>query len=468
MRRKTSRFGAAAVAAAAGLVLVACSGQAAASGPTATTSAAPTVDTTAPVTISISDLPTTENQKARDGVLAKVKAFEAKNPNITVNATEATWAANTFQAMLAGGTMPTVMSLPFTEIGSLMQRNQVADVTDYLQKSPVLKDLNPSLVSKATDSSGRVRGVPIAAYPMGLLYNRALFTKAGLDPDKPPTTWDEVRTDAKAIQEKAGVQGFGAMTTNNTGGWVLAATSYGFGGKLVSDDGKTATVNNPATKQVLEYYKSLRWDDNTMGSNFLLNWGDASKLFASGQLGMFVQGADLYSTAVVNLKMDKDAFGLAPLPQGPNGIGTLTGGNFVVFNPSSTPEQITAGLKWVAFNNYGKYQDKDTAVQQATTDLGAGGVVGAPEMRLVSADQYNQWLGWVGDKINVPRDHFTAYFNSIGKLPLVPEPAPSGQEIYAALDPVVQAVLTQKDANIDKLLTDAQTNVQGILDGAQK
>jgi ABC-type glycerol-3-phosphate transport system substrate-binding protein len=426
------------------------------------------VDATAPVTISISDLPTTENQAARDALLAKVKAFEQKYPNITVNATETVWAANTFQAMLAGGTMPTVMTLPFTEIGSLVQRNQVADITDYLKQSTVLKDLNPALISQATSTSGRVLGVPIAAYPMGLLYNRTLFTKAGLDPDKPPTTWDEVRADAKAIQDKTGVQGFAAMTANNTGGWVLAATSYGFGGKLVSDDRKTATVSNPATKQVLEYYKSLRWDDNTMGSNFLLNWGDASNLFASGQVGMFVQGADLYSTAVVNLKMDKDAFGLAPLPQASNGIGTLTGGNFAVLNPSSSPEQITAGLKWVEYNYFGKYQDKDTAVQQADSDLAAGAAVGAPEMPLVSTTQYDQWLGWVGDKINVPRDHFKAYFDSIGTLPLVPEPAPSGQEIYAALDPVVQAVLTQKDANIDQLLTDANTNVQSILDGAQQ
>ena len=393
MRRVSSRTGAVAVLAAAGLTLAACSGggSPATPGTSASATSAPTsaaaVDTAAPVTISISDLLTTENAKARQGVLDSIKAFQDANPNITVNAEETVWKADTFQALLAGGTMPTVMSVPFTDIGSLMQNDQVADITDYLQGDQVLSDLNPSLNKLVTDENGRVRGVPIAAYTMGLIYNRALFTQAGLDPDNPPTTWDEVRADAKTIQEKTGVQGFGAMTSENTGGWVLTTMSYAFGGTVVSpDDPGTAQIDNAATKQALEFYKSLRWDDNTFGSNFLVNYGDANNAFAAGKVGMYVQGADIYTNAVVNLGMKPKDVGIAPMPQDSDGLGSLGGGSAAVVNPKATPEQITAALKWIDYQYFKKYSSQDVAVTKAKASIANKGVVGAPELRLVGSE----------------------------------------------------------------------------------
>lgn len=469
MRRVASRTGTAAVLTVLGLTLAACSGGGTAgAGSTGTADAPkPSVDTTAPVTISVGDLPTTENAAARQGVLDSIKSFQDANPNITVKAEETVWAADTFQALLAGGTMPTVMSVPFTDIGSLMQNKQVADITAYVKDDAVLSDLNPTLSKLVTDQDHHVRGVPINAYTMGLIYNRALFTQAGLDPNNPPKTWDEVRTDAKAIQDKTGVQGFGAMTSGNTGGWVLTAMTYAFGGKIVGDDPTKAQVNNPATKQALEFYKSVRWDDNAFGSNFLVNYGDANKAFAAGKVGMFVQGADIYSNAVVNLGMKPQDVGIAPMPQDSDGLGSLGGGSAAVINPKATPEQITAALKWIDYQYFKKYSSQDVAVTKAKASIANKGVVGAPELRLVGADKYDQWLGWVKDEINVPRDNFKVYLSNVDKLTIVPEPARNAQEVYAALDPVVQAVLTRQDANIDQLLSNAQTSVQSALDSAK-
>lgn len=445
------------------LLLIGCTSDTADNTPEAPDDA---VDTEAPVTISISDLPTTENQESRDAMLARIDAFEEQHPNITVEATEAVWTADTFQAMLAGGTMPTVMTVPFTDIGSLVERDQVADITDYVADSEVLAHLNPALADHALDADGNVRGVPIAAYPMGLIYNRALFEQAGLDPDDPPQTWDEVREAAIAIEENTDAQGFQTMTTDNTGGWVLTTMSYAFGDTLVSEDG-TANVDNEATAQALEFYRSLRWDDNVFGSNFLLNYGDANNAFAGGQVGMFVQGADLYRNAVVNLGMDPDDFGVAPLPQDSDGLGTLGGGNVAVVDPAASPEEIAAAVTWIEFFYFNRFLDQEAAVTRAEADVAGGQAVGVPEIRIVGAEEYDRWLGWVADYVNVPREHFELFLSTVEDVPIVPEPAPSGQEIYAALDPVVQAVLTRQDADIDQLLGDAQATVQGVLDAAE-
>ncbi|WP_165962821.1 ABC transporter substrate-binding protein [Occultella glacieicola] len=460
MRRTTRRAAPLALLGVAAVFLSACSGGGSGDDPT---DGAP-VDTDAPVTISVGGMPTTENPEQRADFERQVEDFSAEHDNITVEAEETQWEADTFQALLAGGTMPTVMQVPFTEIGALIERGQVADVTDQITGSTVLEQLNPTVMDVVTDADGRIYGVPIAAYTMGLLYNRALFEQAGLDPDAPPQTWDEVRSAAQTIDEATDAQGFGTMTLDNTGGWILSTMSYAFGSTMQSDDGTTATLDNPATTEVLEFYRSLRWEDNSMGSNFLLNYDDAVNAFAAGQMGMFVQGADNYSNMVVNRGMDPQDFGVAPLPQTDDGLGTLGGGTISIINPTATPEEIAAGLEWIEFKSFLQYTDEEVAVANAEARIADGLAVAAPGLPVVNEEVNEQYLGWIDSLINVPRENFELYLSTVEEIPLIPEPAVKAQELYATLDPVVQAVLTREDADIPQLLGDAQNTIQAALD----
>src|SRR5699024_8661353 len=110
--------------------------------------------------------------------------------------------------------------VPFTEVQSLIARGQIADITAAAEQSEVIMGLNENVLDVAR-ADGQLYGVPIASYTMGLLYNRGVFEEAGLDPDSPPTTWDEVADAAQAISEGTEADGFGLMTTSNTGGWTL-------------------------------------------------------------------------------------------------------------------------------------------------------------------------------------------------------------------------------------------------------
>ncbi|MBF4571549.1 extracellular solute-binding protein [Herbiconiux sp. VKM Ac-1786] len=415
-------------------------------------------------TITVSDLPGSDAPEARKIFLDRVAAFEKQHPDITVEPSETIWAADTFQAMLAGGTMPTVMGVPFTEMSGLIERGQVADISDAIDQDSVLGGLNENVQAVAQNAEGQTFGVPVAAYSMSLLYNRELFTAAGLDPDDPPTTWDEVREAAKTIEDKTDAQGFQTMTKDSTGGWILTTQSYSRGSELQALDGDTvtATVDNDATKQALEFYRTLRWDDDTLGSNFLLNWGDVNNAFAAGTVGMYVQGADVWDEVVTNLGMSADAVGIAPLPQSPDGLGTLGGGTVRVINPKATPEQVAAGLDWVEFLDFSKYTDETVAVDDAKATVADGASVGMPVVPVVDTDTYDQYLSWVDAEINVPREHFTAYIDSTTTLPIVPEPSVKAQELYAILDSVVQAVLTQEDASIDDLLAQAQKSAEAL------
>ena len=59
-----------------------------------------------------------------------------------------------------------------------------------------------------------------------------------------------------------------------------------------------ATLNNPQTITALNMLKTMRWTDNSMGSNFDYGWSDINQAFAAGQVGMYVSGSDVYTNLV--------------------------------------------------------------------------------------------------------------------------------------------------------------------------
>jgi hypothetical protein len=87
-----------------------------------------------------------------------------------------------------------------------------------------------------------------------------------------------------------------------------------------------------------------------------------------------------------------------------------------------------------------------------------------PALPIFDKATYDQSQVWIKDYINVPTSQMTLFTSKIFDQKLVNEPASHTQDLYAALDPVVQAILTKKDADIDALLDDANKKVQSIVD----
>src|SRR5690606_14105547 len=183
---------------------------------------------------------------ALDAFDERIAQFEEANPDIQVETKEFTWSGTTFAAELAGGTLPDVFPIPFTDGRGLIEAGQIADISDLVAELPYADDFNPTIAAAGQAADGGMWAVPIAAYNQGLHYNRRLFEEAGLDPDSPPATWDEVREAAKAIAEKTGQAGYAHMTQSNTGGWILTTETYALGGRILEGEGEdvTATVDN--------------------------------------------------------------------------------------------------------------------------------------------------------------------------------------------------------------------------------
>ncbi|MFJ7414042.1 ABC transporter substrate-binding protein [Streptomyces sp. NPDC098077] len=387
-----------------------------------------------------------------------VKTFEKQNPDIDVTAHDAFPCQDpkTFDAKLAGGQMEDVFYTYFTDTERVVSINQAADITEYVKDLKAYKDIAQPLRDAYT-VDGKIYGIPRTNYSMGLLYSKPLFTKAGLDPDKPPATWEEVQAAAKKIAALGdGTVGFAEYSAQNQGGWHFTASIYSQGGAVVSEDGEKATVDTPEGKAVLQNLKDMRWRDNSMGAKQLLIINDTLQMMGSGKLGMYLAAPDNVPRIVKEAGGTYEDLAFAPMP---GGKGTLMGGDGYMFNKKATPEQIEAGLKWLEWTFLTPGQGFMNDYARAAEDKSP---VGLPEPRLFTGatDAKDQELKKAS--ANVPVENYRAFIDGGQQLDMKLEPK-HGQQIYAVLDSAVSAVLTKKDADIDALLKDAQAKIDGIL-----
>ncbi|WP_406839711.1 ABC transporter substrate-binding protein [Streptomyces sp. AHU1] len=389
---------------------------------------------------------------------ADVAAFEKANPDIDVVTHDAFPCQDpkTFDAKLAGGQMEDVFYTYFTDAKHVVDVNQAADITSYVKDLKSYGTIQQQLRDIYT-VDGKIYGVPRTGYSMGLIYNKALFKKAGLDPDKPPATWEELRADAKKIAALGkGTVGYADYSAQNQGGWHFTAEVYSQGGNVVSEDGKKATVDTPEGKAVLQNLKDMRWSDDSMGSKQLLVINDVQQMMGSGKLGMYLSAPDNIPILVKEKGGNYNDLALAPMP---GGKGTLIGGDGYMFNKKDTPAQIKAGLKWLdhMFLTPGKGFLGDYARAKQNN-----APVGLPEPRLFTgaADAKDQQVKKAN--ANVPVENYQAFLDGNQSLQMKIEP-PQAQQIYSVLDAAVSAVLTKKDADVDQLLKDASGKIDSIL-----
>ncbi|MEV8516734.1 extracellular solute-binding protein [Dactylosporangium sp. NPDC051484] len=428
-------------------------------------SSSTTLDPNTKVTLNVVGLLPGAKPEAQQALAQEVTDFQKENPNITVKTHDYEWKATTFAADLAGGTLPTVFEIPFTDAKTLIANAQISDMQSYLAQLSYGANFNKNLLQYGQGPDSHVYAIPAKSiYAVGLHYNRDLFTKAGLDPNKPPTTWDEVRTSAKAIAEKTGVAGFAQMSKDGTGGWQLTVDTYARGGRV--EDGKKATLTNDATKASLQFLKDLRWTDNSMGANFDYDWSGINQAFAAGKLGMYTSGQDVYTSLVRNNNIDPKTYGLTMIPLSGGDSGVLGGGTMAAVSSKASNNDKAAAIKWIDFHYLRKYTSKEAASKDAETQVASKQPVGTPELPIFSQQQYQQYQEWIKSYVNVPLDQMSTFTSKVFDAKLVNEPAIATQDVYKSLDTVVQAVLTNKDANIDQLLNDANAKAQRAIDAA--
>jgi len=216
-----------------------------------------------------------------------------------------------------------------------------------------LADIYPALLTYAS-YRGTLYSLPMEATNLGLLYNRDLFREAGLDPDRPPATWDElVAYSQRLTLDRNGDGrferiGFAVPVSPGTGPdgpwmvWQFTAFLMQAGGDII-DSGQTRVLyaHEPG-RQALNLWKRLfDLQNQRQFSN------EYQSTFVSQQAAMMLDGPwNLPNYPRLLRGID---WGIAPLPAGPDGPATVVGGEYLaIFRQSAHPEAAWTFVKWVA------------------------------------------------------------------------------------------------------------------------
>jgi multiple sugar transport system substrate-binding protein len=209
----------------------------------------------------------------------------------------------------------------------------------------------------------RVFGLPQATAAYALYYNKDIFREAGLDPEQPPRTWDELIQAAHAIDSidaDGRIQRMGylpdwdnllpsIMQTSLLMAWELGAT-------LLSDDGRTAELDDPrfakSLQWIVDYYddydiKRVRAFRGTFGY-------DTQHCFISEKVGMFI-GSNFIMDNLQRYRPDLD-YGVTTIPTHELGGPTASpAGVFWYAIPRNAPE-AEAAWEFMAYSTQAEIQ----------------------------------------------------------------------------------------------------------------
>ncbi len=161
-----------------------------------------------------------------------------------------------------------------------------------LLSSTTIADIFPNNL-QGTTFNGEVKAISWAPHPIALFYNKELFKQAGLDPEKPPATWEQMIDYAKKIaalgKDRGGNKIYGLAIASAKvahAGTVFNGIIYSYGGYFLDKKGKVA-LNNSGTKEAFTFIK-LMIDQGIAPAG--IEQKDVRGLFAGGQVGMVFDG----------------------------------------------------------------------------------------------------------------------------------------------------------------------------------
>ncbi len=270
-----------------------------------------------------------------------IARFEAEHPGVKIRSEQLNWGngLDKIVVALANGKAPDICELGSTWTGKFMSEGVLADITDRVS------DLRPRyhLWEPAT-WEGRIYGMPWLVGTRVLFYNRALFKAAGLDPDIPPRTWNELLIAAKAIhQPDKGIYGFGV---NAGEGHILYKKFlpfvWGNGGSILDGQGNFS-FDSPATREALEFYRRL------MAFGLKEKQDILDDAFKKGRLGLEISGS--WNFAKYPREAPDLDFGTALIPPPAEERGRscsfLGGQILVLFKHCKDPQAATAFLRFL-------------------------------------------------------------------------------------------------------------------------
>lgn len=287
-----------------------------------------------------------------------VKQFNALNNGIKVEYREIQFDDVVSEAMRAysTGKAPDIIAIDNPDHALFASHGAFLDLTDMISKSKVVKTDNyfPGPLKSVT-WQGKYYGIPKATNTIALYYNKDMFKAAGLDPNKPPQTWDELIADAKKLTDPSkNVYGITFSAKANEEGtfqflpWAqMAGATYDH----INTDGAVKALT--AWKEIID--QKLASPDTLTRSQW-----DATATFNGGNAAMAISGPWEIDRMLKDAKFDWGT-ALLPVPQeGAERSSAMGDYNWAIFSKTKHPEEAFKVLEYFVskddtmFKDYGQ------------------------------------------------------------------------------------------------------------------
>ncbi len=271
-----------------------------------------------------------------------VAQFEESHPGVTIEIVRLPFAGAEPKIMtaLTTNTEPDIARVDVSFLAKLATRNALYDITPL-----VPAEFRGEILPVALQScimNDRLWGLPDQTNGLCLFYNREHFRRAGLDPDRPPQTWDELIEYGKQLTDKdEGVFGVGVRNSL----WWSLPFFYTYGAELLNEDGTRCLLASDEGVAAFQLKVDLYQKHGIEGGAWRAGGIQNDLGFQNGRYAMILNGP----WAVKTLESAGMDFGVGLIPAGPAGTHTNVGGNnLVVFRSAENPELAAEFLMFVA------------------------------------------------------------------------------------------------------------------------
>lgn len=250
-----------------------------------------------------------------------------------------------FGTAASTGAGPDIASIDLVYLPFFASRGVLDDLT-AVQDQLSWKDALSPAHRKLAQYEGKVYALPFTAEASMTFYNKDLFKKAGLDPAKPPANFAEMLAAARAIR-KLGSDHYGFTMAGQCGGcnvFELAPHVWASGGKILSEDGRTAMFDSPELTDTLAFHRQM-WTEGLMPANAKTDNGSVQGTsFQSGKVGMVNLGAFFVQTLMADKKID---FGVTGIVGKDGGTASFAGGDEIAVTKSAKNKAVAYDfVKW--------------------------------------------------------------------------------------------------------------------------
>lgn len=272
----------------------------------------------------------------RDSTVAAVKSAAEKynqqqgNVKITVVEQPASQMSDQLSLALSSNEAPDIVSLDCTKVPYFASIGAFEDITDKYEALDYKDTFSEGMV-KSGQLDGKTYALPFAPDVSVLLYNKDHYTEAGLDPETPPATWDELIDYSQKLTNESHY-GY-VYAGGDAGGHMFTFMPYVWnnGGEVLSEDGKTCLLGESNAIEALSMFNDLTNKYQvTPPSVTTYSWNEAQDAFLTGKASQVVLGsAAIYS--FISGENSNINWGACLLPKGPNGTeyASFSGGDSI-------------------------------------------------------------------------------------------------------------------------------------------